>query len=140
MRRPVVSVRRSIHVAGFSHVNPIPAGCRFGNFLITGAITGLDTTTGKMGATLDEQCANIFGHMREIVTQAGGGPEHIVKVTVWHDGTLSETASRSVLNREWLKMFPDENSRPARHTIKTELEPGRYLVCDMMAILGENSD
>jgi 2-iminobutanoate/2-iminopropanoate deaminase len=134
-----VPERRSIHVAGFSHVNPIPAGCQFGNFLITGAITGLDATTGKMGETLEDQCATIFGHMREIVAQAGGGPENIVKVTVWHTGILNDPASRAILNRQWLQMFPDEHSRPARHAVKTELEPGRHLVCDMMAILGDRT-
>lgn len=132
--------RRSIHVGGFAHQNPIPAGCKFGNFVITGAITGLDPVTGKMAETLEEQCANIFAHMQEIVHAAGGGPEHIVKVTVWHNGILNDPAQRAVLNREWVKLFPDAESRPARHAVKSELEPGRHLVCDMIAIVSGPRD
>ena len=127
--------RRSIHVAGFSHVNPIPAGCQFGNFLITGAISGMDPVTHKMAESLEDQVANIFHSMREIVRAAGGDTGNIVKVTVWHSGILSDPAQRAVLNREWVKMFPDENDRPARHAVISQLEPGRHLLCDMMAIL-----
>jgi 2-iminobutanoate/2-iminopropanoate deaminase len=133
--RGAMTERRSIHIDGFAHVNPIPAGCLYGNFLITGAITGMDPVTHQMAETLEAQVANIFHHMREIVTRAGGSPKNIVKVTVWHSGILNDPAQRAVVNREWIKMFPDEDSRPARHAVKTELEPGRHLLCDLTAII-----
>lgn len=124
-----------MHVGGFSHVNPVPAGCLMGNLLVTGAITGIDPATGTLGTTVEQQCANIFHHMRTIVAKAGGGVENIVKVTVWHNGIFRDVHSRGVLNAEWLKMFPDENSRPARHAVQSELGDGHYLMCDMMALV-----
>lgn len=116
-------------------MNPIPAACQFGNFVITGAITGMDPVTHVMAETLEEQCRNVFAHMREIVERAGGGPQHIVKVTVWHNGILRDPERRAVLNREWIVMFPDERSRPARHAVESALEPGRLVICDMTAIV-----
>jgi enamine deaminase RidA (YjgF/YER057c/UK114 family) len=131
--------RRSIHIEGFAHVNPIPAACQFGNLVVTGAISGMDPTTHVMPESLEEQVTNIFHHMREIVARTGGGPEHIVKVTVWHTGILNDPAQRAVLNRAWIAMFPDEGSRPARHAVTVHLDPGRHLLCDMMAVVGSVS-
>ena len=34
-------------------------------------------------------------------------------MTVW----MADPSQRESLNREWLKMFPDADSRPARHTM-----------------------
>jgi enamine deaminase RidA (YjgF/YER057c/UK114 family) len=132
-----VAERRSVYIAGFSHVNPIPAGCRFGNFLVTGVIVGKDAVTHELPASLEEQCANVFAHMRAIVEAAGGGTRNIVKVTVWHNGILDDPAQRAVLNRAWIAMFPDENSRPARHAVRAQIDPGQHFVCDMMAIFDD---
>jgi 2-iminobutanoate/2-iminopropanoate deaminase len=128
--------RQSVYTDSFSHHNPIPAGCRMGNFFITGAITGRDPATGALAETLEQQCALIFAHMREIMHSAGGGIEHIVKVTVWHNGVFTDRDSRGVLNAEWLKMFPDAARRPARHTVQSDLGPGHFVMFDMMAIIG----
>ena len=66
-----MSRRKSIHIGGFKHVNPIPNACRIGNLLMSGVINGVDPATHKVPATLEEQCAFMFRYMREIV-EAGG--------------------------------------------------------------------
>ena len=48
--------RRSIEVPGVKHVNPIPAACRRGPFVVSGAIGGADPETGKVPEDLDAQC------------------------------------------------------------------------------------
>ena len=40
------STRRTLHVEGFSHANPIPAACRKGPLLMSGLINGTDPATG----------------------------------------------------------------------------------------------
>jgi 2-iminobutanoate/2-iminopropanoate deaminase len=122
--------RKSIEIEGFAHKNPIPAACRLGNMLMTGIITGTDPATGKLADTLDAQCANIFHHVRSIMAAAGGSADDIIKMNVW----MADRGKRDVLNAEWVKMFPDPNSRPARHTSQTALEGGQLIVCDITAV------
>ena len=105
--------RKSIYIGGFTHVNPIPNACIIGNLMMTGVINGVNPATGKVAPTLEEQCAFMFQHVREIVEAGGGTTDDILKMTVW----LADPSKREALNHEWLKMFPDKNSCPARHTM-----------------------
>ena len=67
-----MAARTSVYVEGFSHKNPIPAACRIGELLFSGSIQGTDPATGNYGATIEEQCALMFAHVKRIV-EAGGG-------------------------------------------------------------------
>jgi len=125
--------RKSIEIEGFRHKNPIPAACRLGNMLMTGIITGVDPKTGKLADTLEAQCANIFHHVRSIMAGAGGSTDDIIKMNVW----MTDRSRRDVLNAEWVKMFPDAGSRPARHTSQAALEGGQLIVCDITAVFGD---
>jgi len=124
--------RTSIYVEGFGHKNPIPAACRIGNTLYSGGIQGTDPASGKYGATLEEQCALMFGHVRRIVDGAGGSIEDIIKMTVW----MKDRTQRAALNNPWLEMFPDPNARPARHTMNGDLDGEKLVECDFVAIFG----
>jgi hypothetical protein len=44
-------------------------------------------------------------------------------------------AVRDAINKEWVAMFPDPNSRPARHTINYETPAGSFLQCDAVAVI-----
>ena len=123
--------RTSIYVEGFSHKNPIPAACRIGNLLFSGGIQGTDPATGKVAATLSEQCAFMFANMRRIVEGGGGSTGHIAKLTVW----MKDRSQRAALNHEWLAMFPDSNARPARHTMQADLDGGKLIECDFIAVI-----
>ena len=125
--------RKSIEIAGFAHKNPIPAASRVGNMLMTGIITGTDSATGKLAHTVEAQCANIFHHVRSIMAAAGGSTDDIIKMNVW----MADRSRRDVLNAEWVKMFPDPHSRPARHTSQSQLEGGQLIVCDITAVFDE---
>ena len=43
---------------------------------------------------------------------------------------------RAALNGEWEKMFPDDNSRPARHTLPSPAGGPALVTCDFVAVLG----
>lgn len=126
-----MATRTSIYVEGFSHKNPIPAACRIGRMLYSGSIQGTDPASGKYGATIDEQSTLMFAHVRRIVEAAGGNAAHIIKMTVW----MRDRAQREAVNREWLKMFPDPDSRPARHAMQAPLDGDKLLECDFIAVL-----
>ena len=122
--------RKSVHIGGFKHVNPIPNACRIGNLVMSGVILGR-SNDGKMPETLEAQCANMFAHMKATVEAAGGTTDDIIKMTVW----LKDRSQRGPLNVEWLKMFPDEHSRPARHSQHADMEGGSRVQCDFTAVI-----
>ncbi|QTX04431.1 RidA family protein [Agromyces archimandritae] len=125
--------RESIELPGFGHANPIPAASRIGPFLFSGALTGRDPETREMPAGLDAQAANVFRHVRELLAAAGGTTDDIAKMT-FH---LAEYRDREALNREWLAMFPDPASRPARQAIAAVLDGGSLIQCDLVAVLDD---
>ena len=62
---------------------------------------------------------------------AGGSPEDVIKVTVW----MKDRSQRRAINPAWLAMFPDEHSRPARQTMTAELDGGKLIQCDFVAVI-----
>jgi 2-iminobutanoate/2-iminopropanoate deaminase len=127
--------RRSIDVAGAKHVNPIPSASRRGPFVVSGAISGADPQSGKVPDDLDEQCRQMFDNVRRVIAAAGGSPDDIIKMTVW----ITDRSLREIMNRHWVEMFPDPQSRPARHTLTSrDFAPPMQIQCDLMAVIGED--
>jgi 2-iminobutanoate/2-iminopropanoate deaminase len=124
--------RQSFEVEGYRHGdNPIPAAARIGNLVLTGGVSGIDMSNGTMPAALEDQCSNMFALADRVLKAAGARLEDVVKVTVFMKAGLS----REVLNREWLKHFPDPHSRPVRHTLVNEhLAAGMLIQCELMAV------
>jgi len=122
--------RKSINIAGFRHRNPIPNASRVGNLLMSGLIAGTDPETLRFPADLDGQLTHLFAHVRSIMEAAGGTTDDIVKMNVW----MKDVNEKELLNNHWLAMFPDEQTRPARHT--QAFEPGTSLLvaCDIVAV------
>ena len=123
--------RVSVNLPGFSHVNPIPAASRIGPFLFSGVLTGRDPQTRELPPAIDEQCENVFTHVRALMDAAGGSVDDIVKMTFW----LADYRDRDALNRGWLALFPDASSRPARQAMAATLDGGCLIQCDLVAIL-----
>jgi len=126
-----MSRRQSIHIDGFAHKNPIPNASMIGNFLVTGVIMGRDTREETIPDTMEEQCAIMFRHIRDIVSAAGGATNDIIKISVW----LKDASDRSALNAEWVAMFPDPESRPARHALPLDASSPVMIQCDFMAVI-----
>ncbi|GAA0911779.1 RidA family protein [Virgisporangium aurantiacum] len=124
-------MRVSVEIEGFAHANPIPAASRIGNLLVSGLLTGRDPATRELPAGLDAQCANVFTHVRALMAAAGASTDDIIKMTFW----LADPRDRAALNREWLAMFPDPASRPARQAMAALLDGGVLVQCDLMAML-----
>ena len=73
----------------------------------------------------------MFRTVQSIVEAAGGTTANILKMTVW----LSDPSNREALNAEWVKMFPDPNSRPARHTQQLPADSRALVQADFVAVL-----
>lgn len=62
---------------------------------------------------------------------AGGAPDNIAHMTV----SLKEEKYRDSINKEWVKMFPDEKDRPARHAITADLRGHVLFQVEIVAVL-----
>ncbi|MEU9211010.1 RidA family protein [Streptomyces sp. NPDC048415] len=126
--------RRSIEVPGLHHGGlPIPQACVVGTLLMSGGISPVDPSTGSVPEGTDEQVELAFANVRRVLDAAGGRPEDIVKCTVF----VRDKAIRPVIDKYWLELFPDESSRPARHTLRTDLAGSLQVQLEITAVLGE---
>jgi 2-iminobutanoate/2-iminopropanoate deaminase len=127
-----MSRRKSIEIEGLSHGNnPIPLASVVGNLLISGGIMGQEPGNPKLPEDLPTQAKLMFANVRRVLEAAGGTTEDIVKVTIF----LKHGLDRQPINNEWVEMFPDPASRPARHTISYDPPPGMLVQCEIIAYL-----
>jgi 2-iminobutanoate/2-iminopropanoate deaminase len=107
----------SIYLPGFGpRANPIPMGAKVGNVIHSSSLWGIDPKTKIFPANLDEQAELLFKNITSFMEEAGGSPENIVFLRAFIRKERHREA-HDALNKPWLKMFPDENHRPARHTM-----------------------
>ncbi|WP_313802167.1 RidA family protein [Sphingobium sp.] len=136
MEMIVPDARRSIEIEGFDHAGqPIPAASRKGPLVVTGGVYGLDPETGTLPDDVGEQVRLMFGQLQRILAKAGGGFDDVVRMTVY----VKDPAARPFVNEQWLRIFPDAASRPARHTLTYEHLPANMLVqCDAIAMVTDH--
>src|ERR1700681_1835879 len=123
--------RRAIYVSGIGHQSPIPNAARTGKIIASGLLRGPDPATHKRPPSIEAQCAHMFANIRETVKAGGGRVDDIIKVTFWM-GRLD----RKPINDEWVKMFPDDATRPARQIMEVAMEPEVLVQCDFIAVIG----
>ena len=63
--------------------------------------------------------------------RAGGTTDNIGRMTVY----LKEERYRESINKEWLKMFPDESDRPARHAIRADVRGEMLFQIELIAVV-----
>lgn len=115
-----MSTRRSIEIDGLSHLTAIPVATRIGPLLISSVIAPFNPGTRDVPESLEDQYANIFEHVGKMLAASGGNWSHVAKMEFW-----TPTADRGALDPFWVEKFPDERSRPSRHTHVAEGGPAR---------------
>ena len=122
--------RESLHIPGLvRHKNPIGHCTRIGNMLFSGAIVGYGKD-GTLPDSFDAQVTNAFANMKILVEGAGFSLGDVGKVTVF----LKDASNREPVNREWLKLFPDEHDRPARHAQKADFDGKTLIQLEIIAV------
>ena len=129
-------MRKSIYIEGFGHgPNPVPAGCILHGQLVTGALFGTDPSTGKLAESAEDQCRLMFDVAERVLQAAGCGWEAVAKMVFY----VRPELPREMINAHWVRLFPDRDSRPARHVVvNPELPPRMHLQCDLLALLEQN--
>jgi 2-iminobutanoate/2-iminopropanoate deaminase len=123
--------RKSLHIKGMEHGAPIPNGVVIGNLVFSSAISGKDAKTGVLSDDPDEQAEAMFRNLRLFMESAGGTPDDIAHVKVY----LKDEKYRDNVNGPWVKMFPDEHDRPARHALKVDLRGKVLFQIEIVAVL-----
>jgi enamine deaminase RidA (YjgF/YER057c/UK114 family) len=123
--------RRSLHIKGMEHGAPIPNGVVIGNLVFSSAISGKDAKTGVLSDDPDEQAEAMFRNLQLFMESAGGTADDIAHVKVY----LKDEKYRDHVNGPWLKMFPDEHDRPARHALKVDLRGKALFQIEIIAVL-----
>jgi len=115
-----------------SHNAPIPMGVRVGSLVFTSGIMGKDPADDSLPADPARQAELMFQNVRALLEEAGASLADVARMTVY----IKDNAYREDLNREWLKAFPDEDDRPARHTLVWDLPAGMLIQCELVAVVG----
>ncbi|WP_270276284.1 RidA family protein [Enterococcus casseliflavus] len=123
--------RQVIQINGSAHENPIPTAVKIGNMVYTSALMGTDPSSGQIPETVEEEVAQLFTYILEIMEKAGGSSENIAHLSV----SVTDRSYKEIVNKEWLKLFPDPDNRPARHTTVHSLKPGVHVQVEMVAVL-----
>lgn len=124
-------MRKSILVEGLSHRHPVPNACRIGNMVFSGAVHGMSPITHQLPAGMADQSAYVFTNMRAVIEAAGGNVGDIIKVEIY----LRDSSDRNAVNEEWLRMFPDPESRPARHVRPLPPDSPSLVQCEFIAVI-----
>jgi 2-iminobutanoate/2-iminopropanoate deaminase len=122
--------RESHNVEPQIHQNPIPTASRTGNMLFTSVIGGRDMVTGKLPDSAEEQAKNVFKILQKVLDKFGATAGDVAMVHVF----IKEASVRALVNVPWVEMFPDEHSRPARHTTMDE-SLGGFVQIEAIAVV-----
>ncbi|WP_216894361.1 Rid family hydrolase [Nocardia alni] len=129
--------RESIYIEGFSHENPVPAGCRVGDLLFTGVVHGGKDGTDPTSfpAEFADECAQMSANVAAVLAAVGGSLDDIAKFDI----QLGRSADRAVLNEWWCALFPDPGRRPARRVSVGTNRPHIRVQCEIVAVLEDNA-
>jgi 2-iminobutanoate/2-iminopropanoate deaminase len=93
-----------------------------GNLVFVSGTTGIDTATGKLSESFEEQARQAFVNIKTILEEAGSSMEKIVKTTVF----MVTGNEFSILNKVYAEAFP--NNAPARSTPQVMPFPAGILI------------
>ncbi len=113
------------------HTNPFPACVKIGNMVFSAAIGGDDPDTHELPDDEESQIRNAFATMRNMLTKAGASPANVAKVSVY----VNDRSIRPKVNPHWTAMFPDDDDRPVRHMVPSDMPPGRHIQLEFIAVL-----
>lgn len=128
----MVKKRQVVHVPGVPrHKNPIPNAIKLGNMIFSSSIGGYDPKTGEVPKDAATQVANAFTNVRLTMEAAGATTDDIGRILFY----VHDMSTRELLNKEWLKMFPDEDNRPVRKVLVSSIPKELVVQIEVTAVV-----
>jgi 2-iminobutanoate/2-iminopropanoate deaminase len=109
-------------------------GSQINNIIYSSAITGKDIETGKTAEGGQAQVRVAFANLRKFLDAADATPNDVIRLTV----TLADFDLRQFIDEEWLQMFPDATSRPARHVSQLQAHHSEVAVELQVVVVTSN--
>ncbi|MEZ5227892.1 MAG: RidA family protein [Acidimicrobiales bacterium] len=122
--------RRSIHIEGLSHLTAIPVATQIGPLVVSSVIAPFDPGTRNVPEDPAAQVANIFRHVQAMLDEAGATWDDVAKMDFW----APSAEARAIIDGPWVEYFPDEASRPSRHT---HVDDGGAMRATFMAYIAD---
>ena len=104
---------KDVHV----HKNPIPHASVLKGLMVSSSISGADKN-GNYSEDREKQIINAFNNMKKVLEEGNASFDDVIKFDLY----FSDKSDRKFVNPIWLKLFPNESSRPARHAHLVNLE------------------
>ena len=99
--------------------------------VFSSAVGGHDPDTHELPDDPEAQVKNAFATVRNIMEAAGGSVDDIGKMEVY----VRDRSIRPLVNPHWEAMFPNQDSRPVRHTVPFDLPPNYQIQLEFIAVL-----
>jgi 2-iminobutanoate/2-iminopropanoate deaminase len=131
-RGSMAIARQTLSIPGAVKPGIAPAGVRFGDYVFSSTIVGIDPATGQLGEGPEQQLELAYKNMKALCDAAAVTTDNIAHVTAF----IRDQSLRPYLNKPWLAMFPDENNRPARKTTAHEMPGNQFVQLQMLAVAG----
>lgn len=123
------SRRRSVWLPGVEHASPIPTGSRVDNIVYSSGIFGTEED-GSCSPEPERQVERMFANLERFLQAAAVRPDDVVRVTLFAESR----ALRPLIDAQWVRLFPDEASRPARHLMVQELPLDFQVEVEIVAV------
>lgn len=109
---------RSNHeIEGHGHHDPIPMGARIGNLYCSSGVSGVDPSSNdKLEPVegIEGQAAHGLQNLISLMESGKGKIDDIGLITI----LVQDYTDLPKIDEEWVKLFPDETTRPARQIMK----------------------
>ena len=122
--------RESIEIEGLSHLTAIPVATKIGPLVVSSVIAPFKPGTREYAPDAAGQIEQIFLSVEKMLKAAGATWDDVAKMNWW----MPDAEDRPALEPFWLKYFPNEKSRPSRHTQITKGVP--LITADFLAYIG----
>ena len=119
--------RKIIELPNRQAGNPIPACVTLGNLILPSVIQG----NPRNSQDPEKQIEQAFIKRKDVIEAVGETTDNIGKVIVY----LKDFQERQLVSKEWLKMFPNEKDRPARHGMEADLQGNVLVQLNVIAAL-----
>ena len=110
----------------------LPFGTRVGDYLFSGGCMGQDPATGQVVQGAERQAEFAFRNVQTLLDTAGYSANDIVRLWVW----VKDHGIRTAVDKPFLEMFPNSESRPAADVVVADLPGDMVVQLEFVALRG----
>lgn len=118
---------------GLEHKAPLPLAVKIGCVVFSSGIPGKDPSSGELPEDPARQAQFMFQNVEAVMAAAGGSVDDIGSFEI----SVKSMDYRRQIDEQWLRLFPNEDDRPARHTSVVDLRGATLMQCRITAVLNE---